>query len=78
MCIMKREAKGKSGKESETAHMAPNSFAPTFGSVPSEFAGRRQLVEDVIDGLDNAPGDPNHASIFIGLKGLAKPSSSRR
>lgn len=52
--------------------MAFNPFTPTFGSVPPELAGRRQLIEDILGGLDNAPGDPNRASIFVGARGSGK------
>lgn len=52
--------------------MANNPFTPTFGSVPPELAGRRQLIEDILGGLENAPGDPNRASIFVGARGSGK------
>ncbi len=49
-----------------------NPFKPTFGCVPNELAGRARLIEDILDGLDNAPGDPNRASIFVGARGTGK------
>lgn len=49
-----------------------NPFTPTFGCVPFELAGREHIIEDILDGLDNAPGDPNRASIFVGARGTGK------
>ena len=49
-----------------------NPFTPTFGHLPFAFAGRDELIDDVIDGLANQPGDPNRATIFIGPRGSGK------
>jgi hypothetical protein len=49
-----------------------NPFTPTFGSVPPLMAGRDILIKDILEGLDNAPGDPNRATIFIGARGTGK------
>jgi hypothetical protein len=52
--------------------MNKNPFTPTFGSEPLMFVGRERLVEDVIEGLENAVGDPNRATIFTGPRGSGK------
>ena len=52
--------------------MKKNPFKPTFGSIPFAMAGRENIIEEIIDGLDNAPGDPNRASIFVGERGTGK------
>lgn len=55
--------------------MAPyrrNPFTPTFGTTPFALAGRAELVDDVIYGLSNQPGDPNRSTIFIGPRGSGK------
>jgi DNA replication protein DnaC len=52
--------------------MPDNPFTPTFGSIPPLFAGRERMIEDVVTGLDNAPGDPNRSTIFIGARGTGK------
>jgi hypothetical protein len=49
-----------------------NPFTPTFGSIPPLLAGREQIIRDILDGLDNAPGDPNRTTIFIGARGTGK------
>ena len=49
-----------------------NPFKPTFGSVPAAMAGRDDIIEDILEGLDNAPGDPNRASVFVGARGTGK------
>lgn len=33
--------------------------------APPELAGRDVLIADILEGLDNAPGDPNRATIFV-------------
>ncbi|MDR1508979.1 MAG: ATP-binding protein [Synergistaceae bacterium] len=49
-----------------------NPFTPTFGSIPMLLAGRKQMVNAVLNGLRNGPGDPNRATIFIGARGSGK------
>ncbi len=49
-----------------------NPFTPTFGRVPFALAGRNELIDDVMYGLANQPGDPNRATIFIGPRGSGK------
>jgi len=49
-----------------------NPFTPTFGSIPQQIAGRTQLINDVLEGLDNGPGDPNRATIYVGARGSGK------
>jgi len=49
-----------------------NPFTPTFGSIPLELAGRRKIINDILGGLDNQPGDPNRATIFVGARGSGK------
>ena len=49
-----------------------NPFTPTFGRQPYELAGRTELIDDVVYGLSNQPGDPNRATIFIGPRGSGK------
>ena len=54
------------------ATLRRNPFTPTFGHAPFAFAGRSELVDDVIEGLANQPGDPNRATIFLGPRGAGK------
>ena len=49
-----------------------NPFTPTFGSIPPQIAGRENYIKDILEGLDNKPGDPNRATIFIGARGTGK------
>ena len=49
-----------------------NPFTPTFGSIPPMLAGRDQIISDILEGLDNGPGDPNRATLFIGARGSGK------
>jgi len=49
-----------------------NPFTPAFGSEPYCLAGREQIIEDILGGLDNGPGDPNRACILIGPRGSGK------
>jgi hypothetical protein len=36
------------------------------------LAGREQILQGILSGLDNAPGDPNRATIFVGARGTGK------
>lgn len=54
------------------ARRSTNPFKPTFGSMPFALAGRNELIDDVIEGLANQPGDPNRSTIFIGPRGSGK------
>ena len=36
------------------------------------MAGREELIDDVIEGLAEGPGDPNRATIFLGPRGSGK------
>jgi len=49
-----------------------NPFTPAFGSEPLFLAGREQIITDILEGLENGPGDPNRASILIGPRGSGK------
>ena len=49
-----------------------NPFTPTFGHEPFALAGREELIDDVIEGLAEGPGDPNRATIFLGPRGSGK------
>lgn len=49
-----------------------NPFTPTFGRMPQVLAGRTELIDDVIEGMANQPGDPNRSTIFIGPRGSGK------
>ena len=49
-----------------------NPFTPTFGRIPFALAGRTELIDDVMGGLANQPGDPNRATLFYGPRGCGK------
>jgi len=49
-----------------------NPFTPTFGSIPLQLAGRDKIIRDILNGLNNGPGDPNRATIFVGARGSGK------
>ena len=54
------------------AEQIKNPFTPTLGSIPPMMAGRDRIINDILEGLDNGPGDPNRATIFIGARGSGK------
>ena len=49
-----------------------NPFTPSFGSIPLQLAGRDSIIHDILEGLDNGPGDPYRATIFVGARGSGK------
>ena len=66
-------AKRTAENESEARkRRLPNPFTPTFGSIPVSLAGRGEIIEDVLEGLGNAPGDPNRTTVFVGARGTGK------
>ena len=58
-------------KKHETVKRS-NPFTPSFGSVPPSLAGREEIIDDVLSGLNNGVGDPNRASILSGARGTGK------
>jgi hypothetical protein len=49
-----------------------NPFTPTFGIEPMFMAGRSRLIDDIVAGLANRPGDPNRSTLFVGPRGSGK------
>ena len=49
-----------------------NPFTPAFGSEPLFFIGRERIIDNILGGLENGPGDPNRASILVGPRGSGK------
>lgn len=49
-----------------------NPFTPVFGRDPAYFAGREQILDDVVRALDVGNNDPNLTSIFVGARGTGK------
>jgi len=49
-----------------------NPFTPSFGSIPLMMAGRDKIINDILEGLDNGPGDPNRVTLFVGARGSGK------
>jgi len=49
-----------------------NPFTPSFGSIPVQLAGRDKIINDILEGLDNGPGDPYRATVFVGARGSGK------
>jgi hypothetical protein len=49
-----------------------NPFTPVFGNEPPILAGRDKMIDEVLAGLRNAPGDPNRVTLFTGPRGSGK------
>ncbi|GHT78706.1 hypothetical protein FACS1894104_2280 [Actinomycetota bacterium] len=49
-----------------------NPFTPTYGSISPLFAGRREIIKQIIFGLENGPGDPNRSTVITGARGTGK------
>lgn len=52
--------------------MNRNPFTPAFGSESLFLAGRETIIDEVLGGLENGPGDPNRSTILIGPRGSGK------
>ena len=51
-----------------------NPFTPSFGVAPLYFAGRDALIGELLDALDNWPGDPALSTLVVGARGTGKTS----
>lgn len=49
-----------------------NPFTPSFGQVPCQIAGRKDVMTELDYAFDNAPGDPSLTSVFVGARGTGK------
>lgn len=49
-----------------------NPFTPTFGRVPPNMAGRRDVLEPIARAFEDGPGNPNLSSILVGHRGSGK------
>lgn len=49
-----------------------NLFTPTFGKIPLCLAGRDDILNDILDALDDEPGNPNLSTILVGARGTGK------
>lgn len=49
-----------------------NPFTPSYGSIPLLLPGRREILNQVMFGLENGPGDPNRSTVLTGPRGSGK------
>ena len=49
-----------------------NPFRPSFGSSPPEFAGRHELINEFVLALEEGPGSPGRATLYVGPRGSGK------
>lgn len=49
-----------------------NPFTPSFGKIPPFMAGREDIVDDILDALDEGPGNPYLSTVFVGARGTGK------
>ncbi len=49
-----------------------NPFRPTFGSPPPRFVGREAIRWSFAQGLDDGPGSPARATLYVGARGVGK------
>jgi len=49
-----------------------NPFTPSYGSIPLLLPGRREIIDQVMFGLENGPGDPNRSTVLTGPRGSGK------
>ena len=54
-----------------------NPFTPVFGTVPAVFAGRQEILDDLIEGLEGGTGNPNRCTLIIGPRGSGKTAMLR-
>ena len=49
-----------------------NPFTPSYGSIPLLLPGRREIIAQIMFGLENGPGDPNRSTVLTGPRGTGK------
>lgn len=52
--------------------LAANPFKPTFGATPPLLAGRDDLIDQFVEGLEDGPGSTVRATIYTGARGVGK------
>lgn len=52
--------------------MARNPFRPTAGATPPLLVGRREIIEEIAESLDDGPGAPGRLALFTGPRGVGK------
>jgi len=58
--------------EKEKEDTMKNPFTPSFGQIPCQIAGRKDVMTELDYAFDNAPGDPSLTSVFVGARGTGK------
>lgn len=53
-------------------HHRKEPFLPTFGNRADPLIGRDQLIDQLVQGLERAPGYPTRASLITGQRGMGK------
>ena len=54
------------------ALMGSNPFTPVFGKVPPYFAGREQIIGNLLAAFAQPQNSPDRCSIFVGARGTGK------
>lgn len=54
------------------AYHSKEPFLPTFGNKADPLIGREQIVAELVQGLERAPGYPTRASLITGQRGMGK------
>lgn len=52
--------------------MSKSPFKPTFGVSPPLLVGRDQQLRDFADALEDGPGAPGRATLYVGARGTGK------
>ena len=52
--------------------IAANPFTPRFGKVPPHMAGRRDIIEPLLEAFEGSLNSPDLTSIFVGARGTGK------
>lgn len=57
---------------SRSQYISRNPFTPIFGQVPPYFAGRENIIDDMILAFDHPNNNPDRCSLFVGAQGTGK------
>lgn len=53
-------------------YISRNPLTPIFGQVPPYFAGRENIIDDMILAFDHPNNNPDRCLLFVGARGAGK------
>lgn len=65
-------ADSASQSDLRSQYISRSPFTPIFGQVPPYFAGRENIIDNMILAFDHPNNNPDRCSLFVGARGAGK------